>query len=160
MSMARYPCSIVDEHRVHVYASKTNDVTILKAPRPKDLFRNSIATPTLVASIINGKYTNALPLKRQSKVFKTNDLRLSTNTMANWVNKSTDVYLPLIYNRLHEPIYDNKVIHANESPVKNMRIDHAKIKIHKVCRSGHCQRLDHPGSIQHNHGDHAHRQYL
>ena len=119
---------IVDEHHVHVYASKSNDGTILKAPRPKDLFRNSIATPALVASIINGKYTNALPLERQSKAFKTNGIQLSTNTMANWVIKSTDVYLSLIYDRLHELIYDSKVIHADESPVKVMRIDHAKIK--------------------------------
>ena len=74
---------IVDEHHVHVYTSKNNDGTILKAPRPKDLFRNSIATPALVASIINGKYTNALPLERQSKAFKTNGIQLSTNTMAN-----------------------------------------------------------------------------
>ena len=42
--------------------------------------------------------------------------------------KSTDVYLSLIYDRLHELIYDSKVIHADESPVKVMRIDHAKIK--------------------------------
>ena len=119
---------IVDEHHVHVYASKNNDGTILKAPRPKDLFRNSIATPALVASIINGKYTNALPLERQSKAFKTNGIQLSTNIMANWVVKSADVYLSLIYDRLHELIYDSKVIHADESPVKVMRIDHAKIK--------------------------------
>lgn len=119
---------IVDEHHVHVYASKSNDGTILKAPRPKDLFRNSIATPALVTSIINGKYTNALPLERQAKAFKTNGIQLSTNTMANWVIKSTDVYLSLIYDRLHELIYDSKVIHADESPVKVMRIDHTKIK--------------------------------
>ena len=118
----------VDEHHVHVYASKSNDGTILKAPRPKDLFRNSIATPALVASIINGKYTNALPLERQAKAFKTNGIQLSTNTMANWVIKSTDVYLSLIYDRLHELIYDSKIIHADESPVKVMRIDHTKIK--------------------------------
>lgn len=48
--------------------------------------------------------------------------------MANWVIKSTDVYLSLIYGRLHERIYDSKVIHADASPVKVMRIDHAKIK--------------------------------
>ena len=42
---------IVDEHHVHVYASKDNDGTIVKAPRGTDLFRNSIATPSLVASI-------------------------------------------------------------------------------------------------------------
>lgn len=119
---------IVDEHHVHVYASKSNDGTILKAPRPKNLFRNSIATPALVASIINGKYTNALPLERQAKTFKTNGIQLSTNTMANWVIKSTDVYLSLIYDHLHELIYDSKVIYADESPVKVMRIDHTKIK--------------------------------
>ncbi len=48
--------------------------------------------------------------------------------MANWVIKSTDVYLSLIYDLLHELIYDSKVIFADESPVKVMRIDHAKIK--------------------------------
>ncbi len=119
---------IVDEHHVHIYASKSNDGTILKAPRPKDLFRNSIATPALVASIINGKYTNALPLERQAKAYKMNGIDLATNTMANWVIKSSDMYLSLIYDRMHELIYDSKVIHADETPVKVMRIDNAKIK--------------------------------
>lgn len=68
---------IVDEHHVHVYASKSNDGTILKAPRPKDLFRNSIATPALVASIINVKYTNALPLEQQAKNYKMNGINLA-----------------------------------------------------------------------------------
>lgn len=68
---------IVDEHHVHVYASKDNDGTIIKAPRPADLFRNSIATPSLVASIINGKYGNALPLERQARAYKCNGINLS-----------------------------------------------------------------------------------
>ena len=38
---------LVDEHHVHVYASKNNDGTIIKAKRPADVFRNSIATPSL-----------------------------------------------------------------------------------------------------------------
>ncbi len=118
---------IVDEHHVHVYASKKNTGTIVKAPRSVDLFRNSIATPALVASIINGKYVNALPLERQSKTFKTNGINLNTNTMANWVIKSTDDYLSLVYNKLHELIYDSKVIHADETPAKVMRIDNKKI---------------------------------
>lgn len=119
---------IVDEHHVHVYASKKNDGTIIKAERPADLFRNSIATASLVASMINGKYANALPLERQSKAYKCNGINLSTNTMANWVIKSCDYYLSLVYDRLHEMIYDSKVIHADETPVKTMRIDNKKIK--------------------------------
>ena len=128
---------IVDEHHVHVYASKSNDGTIMKAPRPRDLFRNSIATPALVASIINGKYTNALPLERQAKSYKMNGINLATNTMANWVIRSTDMYLSLIYDRMHELIYGSKVILADETPVKVMRIDNAKIKMARklICGS-------------------------
>ena len=118
---------IVDEHHVHVYASKANSGVIIKAPRSVDLFRNSIATPALVASIINGKYVNALPLERQSKTFKTNGINLSSNTMANWVINASDTYLSLIYDRLHELIYGNKVIHADETPAKVMRIDGKKV---------------------------------
>ena len=119
---------IVDEHHVHVYASKDNDGTIVKAPRGTDLFRNSIATSSLVASIINGKYNNALPLERQARAYKSNGINLATNTMANWVIKSADNYLSLLYDRLHEIIYDNHIIHADETPVKVMRIDNNKIK--------------------------------
>lgn len=119
---------IVDEHHVHVYASKDNDGTIIKAPRPTDLFRNSIATPALVASIINGKYVNALPIERQARAFKDNGIKLESNTMCNWVTKSAENYLSLVYDRMHELIYESKVIHADETPVKVMRIDKTKIK--------------------------------
>ena len=41
--------------------------------------------------------------------------------MANWVINSSDTYLSLIYDRLHELIYDNNVIHADETPAKVMK---------------------------------------
>lgn len=113
---------IVDEHHVHVYASTDNDGTIVKAHRGTDLFRNSIATPSLVASIINGKYNNALPLERQARAYRDNGINLATNTMANWVIKSVDNYLSLLYDRLHDLIYENHIIHADETPVKVMRM--------------------------------------
>lgn len=119
---------IVDEHHVHVYASKDNDGTIIRAERPVDLFRNSIATPALVASIINEKYVNALPLERQSRFYKSNGINLSSNTLSNWVVNSAERYLSLVYVSLHQLIYDSRVIQADESPVKVMRIDNAKIK--------------------------------
>lgn len=119
---------IVDEHHVHVYASKSNNGVIIKAPRSVDLFRNSIATPSLVASIINGKYVNALPLERQSRAFRCNGVNLSTNTMANWVINSTMSYLSLVYDHMQELIYHSKVIHADETPVKVMRIEGDKVK--------------------------------
>lgn len=138
----------MDEHHVHVYVFKDNDGTIVRAKHPLVLFRNSIATLALVASIINGKYVNALPLERQSKAYKCNGINLSTNTMPNWVMNSTERYLSLVYDRLHQLIYDSKVIHANESPVKVMRIDNAKIKggkkTHMWVYRNRCLRSTHP----------------
>lgn len=42
--------------------------------------------------------------------------------------KSANMHLSLIYDRMHELLYDSKVIHADETPVKVMQIDNAKIK--------------------------------
>ncbi len=109
---------IVDEHHVHVYASKKNDGRIIKAGRPVDLFRNSIATPSLVAALMAGKYVNHLPLERQASYFKNYGVSLNTNTLANWMIKSSDKYLSILYDELHKYLYDSHVIHADESPFK------------------------------------------
>ena len=119
---------IVDEHQVHVYAAKDNSGKIVRAPRNVDLFRNSIATASLVAAVINGKFANALPIERQVKAYKANGVNLSSNTLGNWVIKSSELYLSLVYDQLHKLIYDNKIIHADETPVKVMKIDGDKIK--------------------------------
>ncbi len=69
------------EHHVAVYAAKKSDVdTIIKTDRPVDLLRNSIATPSLVAAIMNAKYTNAIPLYRIAQDFEQNDMILGRAT--------------------------------------------------------------------------------
>lgn len=45
-----------------------NSNFILKAERTANLFQNSVATPALVASIVNWKYVNALPPKNNPKL--------------------------------------------------------------------------------------------
>ena len=112
---------LVDEHHVHVYASKKNDGTIIRADRPADLFRNSIATPSLVSAIITAKYASHTPLERQSTAFKNDGIKLETNTLANWVILSSEYYLSLIYEALHKDLYRSKVIHADETPCRVVR---------------------------------------
>lgn len=75
----------VVEHHVAVYAAKKNDDRIVRADRPVDLLRNSIATPSLVAAIMNAKYTNAIPLYRIAQDLEQSDMILGRATMANWV---------------------------------------------------------------------------
>lgn len=117
---------IADEHHVHVYKSKGSDGKILKADRPADLFRNSIATPALLASILNAKYVKAIPLDRQSRLFKENGVHLASNTLANWVINSSDTYFSRLFDRMRVCLCDSKLLHVDETVCDVMRIGDTK----------------------------------
>ena len=103
------------EHHTAVYASK-NDDRIVRAPRPADLLAHSIATPSLVAAIMNAKYTNAVPLYRLSQEFGRGGVNLSVPTMANWVIRCAERYLQPVYDKLHEELCRLHVVQADETP--------------------------------------------
>ena len=109
---------IVDEHHVHIYASKDNDGTIVRAPRPNDLFKNSIATAALISTVMNAKFSLHQPLDRQSRTFKQYGVNLETNTLCNWVIRGAGRYLSLIYEELRKQLYDSPVNHADETPFR------------------------------------------
>ena len=94
---------------------------MVRAPRPADVFRNSIATPSLVAAIIAGKYANHLPLDRQSRCYKDNGVKLETNTLANWMMLASELHLSIIYDELHKYLYECSVVHADEAPFEIIR---------------------------------------
>ena len=107
----------VMEHHVAVYASKTDD-RIVKAPHPAELLNNSIATPSLVAAVMNAKYTNAMPLYRIEQEFERSDVTISRQVMANWVNRCSERYLSLLYDRMHQGLLKEPVVQADETSVK------------------------------------------
>ena len=76
----------VEEHHICVYAGKTTD-KIVKTFRSKSLLRNSIATPSLVASIMNAKYVNGMPLDRIATDLRRNDVNISKQVMPLFLEK-------------------------------------------------------------------------
>ena len=108
----------VVEHHVAVYAAKKNDDRIVRADRPVDLLRNSMATPSLVAAIMNAKYTNAIPLYRIAQDFEQSDLILSRATMANWVIRCSERYLGLVYDRLRKHLCAQKSFRRMKLPAR------------------------------------------
>lgn len=105
----------VHEHHIAVYKGKNGK--IVKGKHPKEMLDGSIATPSLVAGIMNSKYTNAIPLYRQEQEFARNDVHICRQTMANWVITTAERYLSLVYGRMREEIVRSAVIHADETPV-------------------------------------------
>ena len=106
----------VDEHHVGVYVSKT-DGHIVKAPHPKALLHGSAVSPSLAAAVMNGKYVNAVPLYRLEQEFTRYGLAITRQNMANWMIRLGEEYLAVLYDYMHEKLYDYHVIQADETPV-------------------------------------------
>ncbi|MEE1029268.1 MAG: IS66 family transposase [Agathobacter sp.] len=106
----------VDEHHVGVYASK-KDGHMVKAKHPSGLLNSSPVSPSLAAAIMNGKYVNAVPLYRLEKEFERYGLAITRQNMANWMIRLGETYISVMYDYLHQLIYDYHVIQADETPV-------------------------------------------
>lgn len=106
----------IDEHHVGVYASETDD-RIIKADHPKALLHGSLVSPTIAAAIINGKYVNAVPLYRLEQEFSRYGLTITRQNMANWMIRLGESYLAVLYDYLHQELYNYHVIQADETPV-------------------------------------------
>ncbi len=106
----------VDEHHIGVYASKKDD-HMVKAPHPKNLLHGSLVSSTLAAAVMNGKYVNAVPLYRLEQEFTRYGLAVNRQMMANWMIRLSEEYLAVLYDFLHQKLYDYHVIQADETPV-------------------------------------------
>ena len=83
-----------------------------EGPIPK-----SMATSSLIAEIIIGKYERHIPLYRQSKIFAREGIDLPDNTLGNWVMQAADVLSPLGA-ALIAQFYACHYLQADETPVK------------------------------------------
>ena len=111
------------EHRTQVYSCRACDKkgtegTIITAPSPKGMFRNSLASPSLVADIMFKKYALAQPLYRQAQELLRIGLKLSRGTLSNWVINAAFMYLMAIRDYMRSCLLDAGVIHADETPLK------------------------------------------
>ena len=106
----------VEEHHIGVYSDK-KDGHMVKAKHPRGLLHGSTVSPTLAAAIINGKYVNAIPLYRLEQEFRRYGLAITRQNMANWMIRLGEEYLSVLYDYLHQKLYDYHVIQADETPV-------------------------------------------
>ena len=93
-------------------------LSVVRAPRPSELWQHSYVTPSLLSSILSAKYVNAVPLYRQEQAFAGSGIEISRQNMVNWIIKVSDLYLHKYYDVMHEKLQEQKYIHADETPVQ------------------------------------------
>jgi len=86
----------VDRHIRYSYGSinckhlEEDDMSsIVRAPREKRLIPGSIATPSLLSYVAVSKFSDALPFYRQERLFARIGIKISRQTMSNWVIKAS-----------------------------------------------------------------------
>ena len=108
----------VEVHTVKVYVGTGGDHQdeFILGDRPKDLLRNSIATPSLVSAVFNGKFVNSLPYERMEQEFKRNGVNITKQNMADWTINISNKYFKSFCERMryHLLLYD--VTQSDETP--------------------------------------------
>lgn len=114
----------VTEHIQTVYSCRhceqtADHVPMKKSEVPAALIPGSgIASPSLLAQILNSKYTLALPLYRQEQEFKRIGINLSRQTMSNWVITVHQKWLAALFQLLRDELLKNEILHADETTLQ------------------------------------------
>ncbi len=94
---------------------RTGEAEIRQARTPAPLLQHSYASASVVADVIVKKYADALPLYRQEQIWKRQGLPMKRGSMANWIILTGRQYLQPFWNRMHEELLSQHVIHADET---------------------------------------------
>jgi transposase len=116
----------VTEHVQYVYACRNCDRNGTKTPittakAPNGVLRNSLASPSFLAYIMNSKYVLALPLYRQEQELRRAGINIGRQTLANWTIRASVLYLKPIYDLLHEELVKRDVLFADETTLEVLR---------------------------------------
>lgn len=99
------------------YACPCCEGYLITARKPKQPIEKSIASPGLLAHIILSKYADALPLYRQTEIFKRLGIELDRGSLANWMIRCGELLQPLL-NLLHDKLMEQPMLHMDETPVQ------------------------------------------
>ena len=100
----KYTCPCCDQH-------------IVTAKKPKQAIEKSIASAGLLAYIATQKYCDALPLYRQSDIFKRAGIELDRTHLANWMVRVGALVQPLIQ-ALTEHLQRQELLHLDETTLQ------------------------------------------
>jgi len=99
---------------------KADEAVIIKADAPVAVMKKSMASATTVAYVIQEKYQMGVPLYRQEQYWKSNGINLNRNTLANWIIRSSQWFVPL-WEYMRKALLSLDVIHADETELKVLK---------------------------------------
>jgi transposase len=104
-------------HRRLKYACPCCDQHIVTASKPNQAIEKSIASAGLLAFVATQKYCDALPLYRQTEMFKRIGIELNRTNLANWMIKMGELVEPLLKHYIAH-LQQQHVLHMDETTLQ------------------------------------------
>ena len=116
----------VREDVYYTYACKNceqeaGEANIVKAAKEPALLPSSFASAEAVAYLAAQKFVMYSPLYRLEQEFNRQGLKLSRQTMANWLLNTSEKWLRPIYDVLREQLCRELVLHADETTLQVLK---------------------------------------
>lgn len=117
-------------HVRHVYSCRScekngdgDQPVIVKAPKPNRAFPGSIASPSVVAHVIEEKYVMGSPFYRQEQQWARRGVPFSRQNMANWTMHASENWFEPIYERMKAELLTQEIIMADETTIQVLKED-------------------------------------
>ena len=100
---------------------------IVQAMAPHRPIAKGAAGPGLLAHVLVAKYSDHLPLTRQSDIYAREGVELERSTLAGWVGQCTALLHPLV-SALNRYVLSGTKVHADDTPVPVLAPGEGKTK--------------------------------
>ena len=97
------------------YACRYCDA-ITQAPAPALPTPRGRAAPGMLAHLLVSKYTDHLPLYRQSQIYARDGLDLDRSTLSDWVGQAVWLLQPIVEG-IQQHVFAAEKIHGDDTPV-------------------------------------------
>jgi transposase len=121
------PASFVVIRHVRSKLSCTKCDCIVQAEAASRPIERGIAGPGLLAHVLVSKYSDHLPLYRQSEIYARQDVELERSTLADWVGGCSRLLEPLV-EALRRYVMSAGKLHADDTPVPVLAPGQGKTK--------------------------------
>src|SRR5206468_10824346 len=100
---------------------------IVQEPAPHRPIARGLAGPGLLAHVLVAKYSDHLPLYRQSEIYERDGVELDRSTLADWVGGASRVMMPLV-DALQRYVMSSGKLHGDDIPVPVLAPGNGKTK--------------------------------
>jgi len=100
---------------------------IVQEPAPNRPIARGLAGPGLLAHVLVAKYSDHLPLYRQSEIFERQGIDLERSTLADWVGGASRTLQPLV-DELMKYVLGAEKLHGDDVPVPVLEPGNGKTK--------------------------------